>query len=302
MQSGSYAYLIERQKPILEKWGYDVKVVLDVFHNQKLSGDSIIIYYTTFSNIPIFYALFKNFKRVILYSDSALITSPFLTINNILKQTNWKLVTPSRWNLNMAKKFIDEPIEYHMHFIPDLLQTHGGRIKDYNERTLDFLTVGINEKDFDRKGHFYNFIAERIGFKTRRVCANAFCYGSKQVSEEELMRLYSSTKWYLSMSHSESPHLPVLEAFSFGTPAILLDAHEFQYFPGVKVNVTYKSVKGLRNFYFFEVDSEDFINKIAMARDPTLWEKLSKESREFFEKNVKMENRENEFREIIERW
>lgn len=300
MTNGSYAYLIDRQVPVLREWGYKVNVVLDVFNNKIPETDDTVIYYTTYNNIIPFYNTFRYLKNVILFTDSALVTAPYVTVSRIVNETGWVIITPSQFNFNFASKVI-KGIKFVRHFIPDLPARYNIKLNPYENRQIDFLTIGINEKDFDRKGHYWNFVTQLLGFNSVRVCSRNYCFGGKRVSESTLFNLFNSTKFYLGMSHAETPHLPTLESFSFNTPAVLLDAHEFRYFPGIKVKSSYVSVKGDRNFFFFEVDAEDFINKILDTTKITKeqWSSLSQESREYFEKYVKMENRQNEFESII---
>ncbi len=199
MERGSYAYLIERQAKVLKNWGYQVDVALDIFHRHvKFDGSAVIVYYTTFHNIIPFYDMYKNYRKVILYSDSALVTSPFVRIEKIIKETGWKIVTPSKFIVDIAKDLLE--IEYHPHFIPDLAN---GKILPLNERNIDFLTVGINEKEFDRKGHYWNWVAKIIGFNTVSVCSN-LCFGEHKsaISDQELYDLYAHSKYYLAMSHA----------------------------------------------------------------------------------------------------
>lgn len=300
MTNGSYAYLIQRQTPVLQEWGYNVKIVLDVLNKGLPQTNDTIIYYTTFHNIIPFYQRFKNFKNVIIFSDSALVTSPYITVSKIIQQTGWAIVTPSIFNYKLASKVI-KGIRLVRHFVPDLPKRYNIMVNPFENRKLDFLTVGINESDFDRKGHYWNYIAQVIGFNTFRVCSVNFCWGGRHVSENTLFQLFNLSKFYLGMSHAETPHLPTLEAFSFKTPAVLLDAHEFRYMPGIKIKTTYTSVKGKRNFYFFEVNSEDFVSKILDLYNITKeqWSSLSEEAYHFFEKEIKMENRQNEFEEML---
>lgn len=300
MSSGSYAYLIKRQAPVLTSWGYDVKVVLDVFNNGLPQTDDVVIFYSTFNNVIPFYYKFRKLKNVILFLDSALVTAPYVAVSKIVNNTNWVVVTPSQFNYNFASKVI-KGIRLFRHFVPDLPKINNITIKPFNLRGIDFLTVGINEEDFDRKGHFWNFVASKLGFNTVRVCSNNFCFGGRRVNDGTLFTFYNSSKFYLGMSHAETPHLPTLEAFAFHTPAVLLNAHEFRYFPGIKVETTYVSVRGQRNFFFYEVNSEDFLNKILDLANITKeqWSALSNEAHDYFEKYIKMENRHSEFQEMI---
>jgi glycosyltransferase involved in cell wall biosynthesis len=194
-------------------------------------------------------------------------------------------------------------IEYKPHFIPD--PNPSGEILPKSQRPYDFITVGINEMDFDRKGHWWNFMTEVWGFKSIRVCKN-FCFGKyvNDIPDEELYKFYKNTKYYLAMSHAETPHLPLLEAFAFGTPTVFLYAHEFMFLgvgQGIPVDYTYVNLKGYKNFWFYEVNAESFIDAIGEAyRLPEdEYMNFAKNARNLFEKEFKMENRIKEFKDMM---
>jgi len=61
-------------------------------------------------------------------------------------------------------------------------------------------------------------------------------------------------------------------------------------------------VRGIRNFFMFEVDSESFVRALGKAKkslETGEWEKWSREVRDYFEKNIMMENRRKEWEKII---
>jgi len=298
--NGSYDRLAKRQQSVLSSIGISSEVIPSA-HVQKRSmrGKKVVVY-STFNMIPILIKMY-NLKpeNTVLLSDSALITTPFLKIGELISK-GYRIHTVSRFVEENFKAFGIE-IPYTPHFIPD--PNPSAQILSKDKRDIDFLTVGINEKDFDRKGHYWNYLTEIWGFKTTRVCMN-LCYGKHltNVSDEELYSLYRKSKWYLATSHAETPHLPLLEAYAFGTPAVYLDAHEFYYIGiGIPITVSYASVKGMKNFFFFEVHPMDFIDAIGSAYrlDNDRYMEYANKAREVFEQEYKMENRLREFRNLV---
>jgi glycosyltransferase involved in cell wall biosynthesis len=298
--NGSYDRLARRQQKVLSQVGISSEVIPSAQTSKKpIRGKSIVVY-STFNMIPVLIRMYDlKPDKTLFLSDSALITTPYIKIGELMAK-GYKIHTVSRFVQDNFGAFgIDIP--YTPHFIPD--PNPSAKILPKNEREYDFLTVGINEKDFDRKGHYWNYLTEIWGFKSVRVCMN-LCYGKylTNVSDEQLYDLYRKSKWYLAMSHAETPHLPLLESYAFGTPAVYLDAHEFYYIgEGLPVMVSFASVKGMKNFFFFEVHPMDFINAVGSAyrMDNDKYMEYANKAREVFEKEYKMENRIREFRELV---
>jgi len=301
--NGSYDRLAKRQQKVLAKEGISSEVITSAHTSkQQIHGKRILVY-STFNTIPEIIKIYNlRPDNTVFLSDSALITIPYLSIKNLLKK-GYRIYTVSQFNkINFESLGID--LEYVPHFIPDPNPLR--EIPKHKDRKIDFLTVGINEIDFDRKGHFWNFLTEVWGFKTIRVCKN-YCFGKyiSDISDEELYKLYKNTKWYLAMSHAETPHLPLLEAFAFGTPSIFLYAHEFMFLGvnrGLPVSVSFVTVRGKKNFWFYEVDPESFIDTIGKAFqiNDEEYNTFSQNSRSFFESEFKMENRLKEFKSLVE--
>ncbi len=298
--NGSYDRLANRQKKVLSQVGISSEVIPSAQTQKKPIRGKKVVVYSTFNMIPVLIKMYDlKADNSVFLSDSALITTPYLRIGELINK-GYKIHTVSRFVQENFKAFgIDIP--YTPHFIPD--PNPSAKILPKNERDIDFLTVGINEKDFDRKGHYWNWITETWGFKSVRVCMN-LCYGKHltNVSDEELYNLYKRSKWYLATSHAETPHLPLLEAYAFGTSAVYLDAHEFYHVGiGIPIMVSYATVKGMKNFFFFEEHPLDFIDAIGSAyRMPNdKYIEYANKAREVFEKEYKMESRLREFRELV---
>jgi len=300
--NGSYDRLAKRQQKVLEREGITSEVVtMAHLQKQEIHGEKVLVY-CTFNIIPKLIQMYNlRPENTVFMSDSALYTIPYLKIGELL-QKGFKIYTVSRFNqINFESFGIN--IEYKPHFIPDPNPT--GEILPKNQRAYDFITVGINETDFDRKGHWWNFLTEVWGFKSIRVCKN-YCFGKyvSDISDEELYKLYKNTKWYLAMSHSETPHLPLLEAFAFGTPTVYLNAHEFSFLglgQGIPVSIAYVNIKGVKNFWFYEVDAETFIDSIGIAYRLNEDEYMgyARNARKLFESEFKMENRIKEFKSML---
>lgn len=298
--NGSYDRLAKRQTVVLQKYGITSEVITSAHVSKKEIHGKKVVVYSTFNVIPQLIKLY-NLKpeNTVFLTDSALITIPYLKIGELINQ-GYRIYTVSRFNQENFRAFgID--IEYVPHFIPDPNPT--GEILPKDKRENDFLTVGINEKDFDRKGHYWNWLTEVWGFKSVRVCMN-LCYGKslQNIPDNELFRFYKTTKWYLATSHAETPHLPLLEAYAFGTPAVYLDAHEFAFIGiGLPIVVSFASIKGVKNFFFFEEDPIDFIDTIGSAyrMKNEKYIEYAQEARRYFESVYKMENRVDEFRKLI---
>jgi len=298
--NGSYDRLAKRQQKVLNEIGISSEVI-PLAHTTKkpILGKKVVVY-STFNLIPI---LIKTYDlkpdNTVFLSDSALITIPFLRIGELVKK-GYKIYTVSKF---VRENFMAFGIDLQLvhHFIPD--PNPSAQVLRKNERDIDFITVGINEKDFDRKGHYWNWLSEIWGFKSVRVCVN-LCYGKslQNVSDNELYDLYKRSKWYLATSHAETPHLPLLEGYSFGTPAIYVDGHEFYYNGiGIPIMVSNVSIKGIKNFFFFEEHPLDFIDAIGSAYrlDEAKYMEYAMKARQTFEKEYKMENRIREFRELV---
>jgi hypothetical protein len=301
-QNGSYDRLAKRQQRVLQREKITSEVITSAHvQKQKINGEKVLVY-STFNVIPKLIQMY-NLKpdNTIFMSDSALITIPYLIIGQLLNK-GYKIYTVSRFNqINFESFGIN--IQYKPHFIPD--PNPSNEILKKDERPYDFITVGINEVDFDRKGHFWNWLTEVWGFKSIRVCKN-YCFGKSltDIPDEELYKLYKNTKWYLAMSHAETPHLPLIEAFAFGTPAIYLYAHEFMFNgvgQGLPISTSFVSVKGLKNFWFYEVDPESFIDVIGEAYRITDEEYMNyaQNARNLFVSEFKMENRIKEFKDML---
>jgi hypothetical protein len=65
--------------------------------------------------------------------------------------------------------------------------------------------------------------------------------------------------------------------------------------------VSFASVKGMKNFFFFEVHPMDFIDAVGSAyrMDNDKYMEYANRAREVFEKEYKMESRIREFRELV---
>jgi len=298
--NGSYDRLAVRQQKVLFLHDINAEVITQAhIYKHKPIGDKVVVY-STFNLIPTLIKLY-NLKpdNTVFMSDSALITIPYLRIQELIRK-GYRIYTVSHFDKNNFNA-LGINIEYKPHFIPD--PNPSSEILPKNERSVDFLTVGINEKDFDRKGHYWNWITSIWGFKSVSVCAN-LCYGNSlsNVSDEELYSLYKKTKWYLATSHAETPHLPLIESYAFGTPSVFINGHEFSFIGiGIPIEVSYVSVKGLKNFFFYELNPDSFHKSIGKANelDEEKYMELAKKAREKFEKEYKMENRIKEFKEML---
>jgi len=301
-QNGSYDRLAKRQAKVLQKEGLTSEVITTAHvQKQEIHGEKILVY-STFNMIPKLIQMY-NLKpdNTVFMSDSALYTIPYLKIGELL-QKGYKIYTVSRFNQTNFEAFGIQ-IPYKPHFIPD--PNPSGEILHKDQRPYDFITVGINETDFDRKGHFWNFLTEVWGFKSIRVCKN-YCFGKSltDIPDEDLYTLYKNTKWYLAMSHAETPHLPLIEAFAFGTPTIFLYAHEFMWLgvgQGLPVDISYVGIKGMKNFWFYEVSPESFLDIIGEAYRMLDDEYMTyaENARKLFETEFKMENRMKEFKDML---
>jgi len=299
--NGSYDRLAKRQLKVLEREGITGEVLTSAHVVKREIRGKRIVVYSTFNVIPHLINMYGlKPDNTVFLADSALVTIPYLKIGNLVNR-GYRVYTVSRFNQENFRAFGIE-LGLIKHFIPD--PNPSGEILPKDKRDVDFLTVGINEKDFDRKGHYWNWLTEVWGFKSVRVCLN-LCFGKslQDIPDEELYSLYKRTKWYLAVSHAETPHLPLLESYAFGTPAVYLDAHEFFYEGiGIPIMDSFVTVKGMKNFFFFEENPIDFIDAIGSAyRIPgDKYMEYANAVRKVFEEEYKMENRLNEFKELVE--
>ncbi|ALG96829.1 hypothetical protein [Acidianus bottle-shaped virus 3 strain ABV3] len=298
--SGSYDRLASRQASLLEKkFGIKSEIIRSAQMQKSEVHGSHVIIYTTFNILPQLYKIYERDlrgKEVIALIDSALYTIPYLIIEKLLKEH--RIYTTSMFNQENFEK-LGIKIPYVSHFVPD--PNTSGRILEWHDRNYDFITVGINETDFDRKGHYWNWIVEKWGFKTVRVCSN-WCPSPfmSNVSDDKLYELYAHSKWYLATSHAETPHLPLIEAYAFGTPGICLNAHEFRFIcRGITFEPAYVNVKGMKNFYFAEIDASSFISAVGESRDVKKFETYSQIARQYFEEKFSMNKRLDEFMKLV---
>jgi hypothetical protein len=301
-QNGSYDRLAKRQMKVLEREGITSELITSAHvQKQPINGERVIVY-STFNVIPKLIQMYDlKPDNTVFMSDSALYTIPYLKIGSLLNK-GYKIYTVSKFNQSNFESF-GIKIDYKPHFIPD--PNPNGEILKKDERPYDFITVGINETDFDRKGHYWNFLTEVWGFKSIRVCKN-YCFGKylSDIPDEDLFKLYKNTKWYLAMSHAETPHLPLIEAFAFGTPTVFLYGHEFMWLgvgQGLPVDYAYIGIKGMKNFWFFEVDPGQFIDVIGEAYRISEEEYMNyaQNARNLFVSEFKMENRLKEFKDML---
>jgi len=301
-QNGSYDRLAKRQQKVLEREGITSEVITSGHvQKQKINGEKVLVY-CTFNVIPKLIQMYNLSPDTTLFmSDSALYTIPYLKIGELLSK-GYKIYTVSKFNQGNFESFGIQ-IQYKPHFIPD--PNPSGEILKKSERPYDFITVGINETDFDRKGHFWNFLTEVWGFKSIRVCKN-YCFGKSltDIPDDELYKLYKNTKFYLAMSHAETPHLPLIEAFAFGTPTVYLYAHEFMWLgtgQGLPVDYSYVGIKGVKNFWFYEIDPTYFLDVIGEAYRMLDDEYMTyaQNARNLFVNEFKMENRIKEFKDML---
>jgi len=298
--NGSYDRLAKRQLTVLQKYGISGEVITSAHVSKKEINGKKVVVYCTFNMIPTLIAMYNLFpSNSVFLSDSALVTIPYLKIGELMKK-GYRIYTVSRFNRENFLAF-GINIPQVNHFIPD--PNPSGEILPKDKREIDFITVGINERDFDRKGHYWNWLTEVWGFKSVRVCMN-LCYGKSlhNIPDDELYNLYKRSKWYLATSHAETPHLPLLEAYAFGTPAVYLDAHEFSFIGiGISISKSFSTIRGMKNFFFFEEDPLDFVDAIGSAyrMNNQKYMEYAQEARKFFESEYKMENRIKDFRELV---
>ncbi|ALG96768.1 hypothetical protein [Acidianus bottle-shaped virus 2 strain ABV2] len=301
-QSGSYDRLAMRQANFLkQKLNVDSQIIQMAHTSFTSIKGNVVVIYTTFNVYPVVINKYRNAikgKKCIALLDSALMTIPYR--NPIFQDSICTVYTTSQFNRDNFRT-LGVKIPYVAHFIPD--PNPNGVIKGLTERQYDFITVGINEFDFDRKGHYWNFITQRWGFNSVSIC-KFYCFGDhvQDLPDDKLWNLYANTKWYLGTSHSETPHLPLIEAYAFGTPAVFLDAHEFKYIGiGIKIKPAFSSVRGNKNFYFAEVDSESFIQAIGetVKVSESDYRLLSNNVRAVFENTYSFNNRIDQFRALF---
>jgi len=299
-RNGSYDRLAKRQQKLLQSHGLNSEVI-EIAHTekQKVHGRRILVY-CTFNLVPKLIEMYTlKPDNTVFMVDSALMTIPYLRIIDLIHK-GYKIYTVSQFNQRNFNAFgVEIPLK--PHFIPD--PNPSGEILPKSKRENDFVTVGINEIDFDRKGHYWNWLSETWGFKSIRVCAN-YCFGHSltNVPDDKLFSFYRNTKWYLAVSHSETPHLPLIEAYAFGTPAVYLLDHEFEFIGvGIPFMNSYASVKGMKNFYFSEIDPLAFLDAVALAytMEDDKYVNYASMARQKFEENYKMENRLDEFKSMV---
>ncbi len=250
-QSGSYLWLAQRLADAFRKQGKEATVINDVVnYTGRPYKDVIHVHFTTFNMLPSFLnsPARSKFGHTYVIADTILPYHPILQLNEWQKKYDFTLFTPSIYNYLHMHKFVT--LRYFPHVVPI------ERFIPFEARKTMFI-IGANEPDYDRKGMFLAWYMKEMGFPVKAVCHN-FCppgFMRPNLPNEEVEAMWNDVKWYLALSHSETPHLPLLEAYLHGVPAFYHDATEFQFIGiGVRLSTAYPQIRAQKMILAWEYD------------------------------------------------
>jgi len=209
------------------------------------------------------YNLSRQRKTVNFFrGDSVLYTWYDFHIDSIL-------IVPSNWNAEQYGKYFRKTYVL-PHFVNDdaveLVVRNEEKLKEEKLRNIryQFLTIGHNN-DFDRKGIVLaKRLMDRLGISNKLVCYSnePFCFKEHRLTEVSKYREYYKSRFYVSLSYSESFGVTPFEAMTVGTPIIYPNCHAYaEYFRGeigIPINCQGHSIVKIAdkdyNIWFFDTD------------------------------------------------
>ncbi len=249
--SGSYLWLAQRLAKAFATRGVQAYWINDVInYNGPNHLDAIHVYLTTFNMIPAFLQsrARSRFGHTYIVADTVLPYHPLLQLNEWQEKYDFTLLTPSIYNYLRFSKFTK--IKYFPYALPIERFIH------YESRR-DYFVVGANEPDYDRKGMFLASWMREMGFPVKAICHNLCPHGFARpnLSNDDVEKEWDTVRWYLALSHAESPHLPLLESYLHGIPSFYHNATEFQYLGvGVELPTAYPQIRAGKMMLVWEYD------------------------------------------------
>jgi len=250
-KSGSYLWLAQKLAKAFRARGFEAYWINDVLNYDGASYlDAIHVYLTTFNMIPPFLhsKARSKFGHTFIIADTVLPYHPLLQFNEWATKYDFTLFTPSIYNYLRFSRFVK--IKYFPYALPI------ERFIPFEARK-DLFIIGANEPDYDRKGMFLAWWMKEMGFPVKAFCHNLCPKGFQKpnVSNEEIEKEWDTVRWYLALSHAETPHLPLLEAYLHGIPAFYHNATEFQYLGlGVELPTGYPQIRASKMMLVWEYD------------------------------------------------
>lgn len=250
-QSGSYLWLAQRLAEAFKRQGKEATWINDVLHyDGPTYKDAIHVHFTTINMLPAFLnsPARKKFGHTYVVADTILVFHPLLQLNEWQQKFDFTLFTPSIYNYQRLSKFAK--VRYFPHVVPV------ERFIPFEARQT-YYVVGANEPDYDRKGMFLAWWMKQMGFNVKMLCHNLCPGGTAKpnLTNEEAEAMWNDVKWYLAISHAESPHLPLLEAYLHGIPSFYHSATEFKYIGiGVRLPTAYPQIRGSKQILAWEYD------------------------------------------------
>ncbi len=249
--SGSYLWLAQKLAKAFRERGVEAIWLNDVinYDGRPYSG-YIHVYLTTFNMIEPFLKsrARQKFGHTFIIADTVLPYHPLLQFNEWQEKYDFTLLTPSIYNYLRFSKFVK--IKYFPYALPI------ERFVPFEQRQQYFI-IGANEPDYDRKGMFLAYWMKVMGFPIKAICHN-MCppgFARPNLPNEDVEKEWDNVKWYLALSHAETPHLPMLEAYLHGIPAFYHNATEFQYLGlGVPLPTAYPQIRASKMMLVWEYD------------------------------------------------
>ncbi len=249
--SGSYLWLTQKLAKAFKARGVEAYWISDVTNYDGPSHfDAVHIYLTTFNMIPAFIKsrARSKFGHTFIIADTVLPYHPLLQLDEWQEKYDFTLLTPSIYNYLRFSKFTK--IKYFPYALPV------ERFIPYEARK-DYFIIGANEMDYDRKGMYLAWWMKEMGFNVKAICHNMCPPGftKPNLNNEDVEKEWDTVKWYLALSHAESPHLPLLEAYLHGVPVFYHFATEFQYLGiGVELPTGYPQIRANKMMLVWEYD------------------------------------------------
>jgi hypothetical protein len=249
--SGSYLWLAQKLAKAFSARGIEAYWINDVINYDGANHYyDVHVYLTTFNMIEPFLKspARRKFGHTFIIADTVMPYHPLLQLNEWQKQYDFTLLTPSIYNYLRFTKFAK--VKYFPYALPV------ERFIPFEVRK-DLFIIGANEPDYDRKGMFLAHWLKQMGFPVKALCHN-LCppgFGKPNLSNEDAEKEWDTVRWYLALSHAESPHLPLLEAYLHGVPSFYHDATEMHYLGlGVELPTGYPQIRANKMMLVWEYD------------------------------------------------
>jgi len=208
---------------------------------------------------------------------------------------NNTVITTSKYNAELfMRNFKDVKVVPHP-YDDEALQFY--KNTEYKDKKNDIIMIGWNDPD-DHKGfrrYFtYTLKKHNLNRYTHTIISNEYnvisslslsnVINERQFTLPKKLLYYrmATSKWYLSLSHTEGFQLPVLEALATGTPVIYPRCHALEH---VGFGIAYKCYKVNRDWYDYDDDELADTIQYAMSIPKEQYEDLRMNAIEYVKRN-----------------